>query len=1155
MLNSGGGFMARSALDLRRAASRLAWAAAPVALLVGRSAPAQEIAARRAAYVVPLSAARPDADAAPGVLRQPVTMHLERVTVERALRELGTLANLSMTYSRAVVPLDRLVTIDVDNGSALEVLYQTLRDTHVELWISAEGRIALVPESNARRQPTVQASTITGRVVQAESGTPVASATVNVIGTSLGALTNGEGRYTITNVPNGTHRLRVQRIGFAPDSATVTVAPDRTPATADFVLRASAIQLATVVAIGYGTTSRSELTGSVASVTAEQIASAPVQSVNEVLQGRAAGVEVVTQSGQPGAGAMVRIRGGNSISAGNNPLYIIDGVPIVAAADGANTNTLMTQGQGGLNPIASLNPDDIESIDVLKDASSAAIYGARAANGVVLITTRRGRAGQSTTSLGAYFGQQEVRHTLPVLNASQFATMVNQAYTNAGQPAPFTASQLGSLGAGTNWQDAIFRSAPVRNYEASFSGGSADTKYYLSGNLLQHDGVVIGTNMDRGSFRMNLDQNVSHKFRVGTRLTASRSDGNILPNGGAGQEVSSVVLNAILAPPTLPIRNAGGEFFTGDNPLTGRPFPNPVATALDITNREQQSRGIGNVYGEYDLFPGLLVRSTVGADYLSSTQDFYSPATTLPGRNNNGQGSRGTQTTTNWLNENTLNYTHVFGRTNVDLLGGVTFQRTNAQTISGTAQDFLTDRLRENALNSAGTFVGVWTGNPHSSLLSYISRANFGFDEKYLLTVSGRVDGSSRFGEGNQYAFFPSAAAAWRLSKEAPIARLGLFDDLKIRVSYGRTGNQDIGNYASLATLASTVYAFGATRATGYVPSSLANPQLKWETTTQTDAGLDLAVLGSRLALTADYYQKRTRDLLLYVPVPAISGFGNSLQNVGSVQNRGFELGFNTVNLQGALGGRLGWTSTLNLAWNRNRVLNLGPDSQIVAPVGVGAGANQNPTILKVGQPINAFYGWRYAGLDAKGQPTYADLNGDNNVTEADRTIIGSAQPNYTGGFTNRISYRNLALSVFLQFSVGNKIYNINRALLTSVAGNANQLVDVLNAGTGNIPTPKVGNTFDTRPSTLFVEDGTYLRGKNVRLDFTLPPQWLRAGHLGRVNTLGVYVSAQNFFTRTDYSGFDPEISEYAGSNLAQGFDFGTYPQPRQITLGFTTSF
>jgi TonB-linked SusC/RagA family outer membrane protein len=1122
--------------------------------VAGTSATAQDVAARRAANVMRFTSTMIEIEALPVALRQPISLHLRDVTIERALQAVSAQTQLNLTYSRAVVPLDERVSVDVDNGTVFDALRQTLVGKGVELWISAEGRMALVPEApRADRAVAMAGGTVTGRVTRAGSDEGVPLATVNVGGTALVVLTRPDGRYSFASVPAGQHWVHVRRLGYSADSVSVMVT-DGQSTTADLALRAASVQLSTIVATGYGTTSRAEVTGAISSVTSAEIAATPVQTVNDALQGRAPGVQVVTASGQPGAGAMVRIRGGNSVSAGNNPLYVIDGVPIVAAADGANTTTLMTQGQSGLNPIASLNPDDIESIDVLKDASASAIYGARAANGVVLITTKRGRAGQTTTSFGMYYGQKEVPHQLPVLDATQFANYVNQAYTNSGQTAPFSAAQIAGLGAGTNWQDAIFRKAPTQNYDLSFSGGSQDTKFYLSGNLMRDEGVVIGTNMDRGSFRLNLDQTISSRLRIGTRLTGSRSQGQILPNGGAGQEVSSVVLNAIMAPPTLPISNSDGTYFIGDNPLTGRPFSNPVASALLITNSEQQNRGIGSIYADIDVASGLVFHSQVGGDFLTSTQDFYSPATTLPGKNFSGQGSRGTLQTTNWLNENTLDYSHLYGSMNVDLLGGVTFQRSSAENISGQSQGFVTDGLGVNGLNSAGTYVGVWTGNAHSSLLSYFSRANLGWRDKYLLTVTGRMDGSSRFGAGNQYAFFPSAALAWRVSEEDFLKRLGWFDDLKLRASIGRTGNQDIGNYASLSTLASTAYVFGGQRAIGYVPGTLANPNLKWETTAQTDLGMDVAMLNNRLNVTADYYNKKTNDLLLYVPVPAISGFSSALENVGSVRNKGFEFGVNTVNLTGALGGKLGWTSTVNMSWNRNTVLNLGPDSQIVGPVGVGAGANQNPTILKVGQPINAFYGWVFAGLQ-NGQPTYKDLNGDGNITEADRTIIGTAQPNYTGGINNRVTYGNFGVSMFLQFSVGNKIYNINRSLLTAASGNgANQLVDVLNAGTGGIPVPKIGNTFDTRPSTLFVEDGSYLRGKNIRLDYNVPSAWL-GGMAGRLSNFQVYVSAQNFFTRTNYSGFDPEISEYSGSNIAQGIDFGTYPQPRQITYGFNTSF
>ena len=992
--------------------------------------------------------------------------------------------------------------------------------------------------------------TITGTVRAADSREPLLSATVTVSGTQLGAITGANGRFTIANVPAGAQLVVARRLGYGADSVRVTV-PNGGRVTADLDLRVLAVQLNTVVAIGYGTTSRRDLTGSVASVTSEEIQTAPVQSVDQALLGRAAGVQVTSASGQPGAGANVRIRGGNSISAGNDPLYVVDGVPITASANVSSSFTLETTGTSGLSPLAALNPDDIESIDVLKDASATAIYGARAANGVVLVTTKRGRSGQTSVQIGSYYGQQEVRHKLPLMNATQFANMVNQAYTNAGQPVFYSPSQIAALGAGTDWQDAIFRKAPVANYNASVSGGNDNTRFYVSGNLLRSDGVIIGTNLDRGSFRLNLDQDVSRRFRIGTHLTFNREQGKIMPNGGNGQEVSSVLLNAILAPPTLPIF-VGNDYFTGVNPLTGRPFSNPVATALLITNDEQQNRVIGNGFAEYDLLPSLTLRSTLGIDYLSSRQDFYSPSNTLPGMNFSGYGSRGALETTNWQNENTLHYSrHVGGSSTLDLLGGITLERTTSDNIAGTAQGFLTDHLGVNGLNSANTFVGVFTGAPHSSLMSYFARGNWNWNDRYLFTVTERVDGSSKFGAGNQYGYFPSAAFAWRASNESFIKRLGTFDDLKVRTSYGVTGNQDIGNYASLATLGNTVYALGGTRAIGYSANSLANPDLKWESTRQFDVGVDAAVLRSRVSATADYYNKTTHDLLLYVPVPSTSGFGSQLQNVGSVRNKGFELSLNTVNLTGAFG----WTSTLNLAWNRNKVLNLGPDTLIIGPAGVGAGAVQNPTVLKKGEPINSFYGWVYAGMQ-NGVPTYKDLDGDGDITDADRTIIGNAQPNYTGGFSNRFTLGNFGLTAFLQWSVGNKIYNINRALLTAAAGNNNQLADVANAGTNGIPTPKIGNTFDAHPSSLFVESGSYLRGKNLRLDYNVPSRVFASRWLGSsLNSLQLYVSLQNFFTSTKYSGYDPEITEYAQSNLAQGFDFGTFPQPRQITIGFNAGF
>ena len=1077
------------------------------------------------------------------VFRKTISVDLKDVPLGDALSTIAQQAGLRLTYSAAVVPLDARVTFSASNLTVGAVLSAVLYDTGVDVLLTSSGQAALVRRGAL---DGFQGGTITGRVTDSLSGQGIAVATVSVVGTGLSARTGDDGRYRISDVPVGEHTVRVVRIGYSSVTKPVTVLPDQ-EITVDFAVTQRATQLEEVVAIGYGTTERRELTGAVSSVTAADLSAAPVTSVDQALLGRAAGVQVVTSSGQPGAGTMVRIRGGNSISAGNDPLYVVDGVPLTTNLEDGTPGTLLGEGMRGLNPISALNPDDIASIEVLKDASAGAIYGARAANGVVLITTKHGREGQNSVSFGSYYGIQQVRRTLPVLGAAQFAQMVNTAYVNAGQSPFYTPAEIAGFGQGTDWQGAIFRTAPMRSYDLSMSGGDANTKYYVSGGLLQNDGVVIGSDLSRGSFRLNLDRNISSKFRVGNRLSLSRSHAHVLPNGGA----ASVMLDALTAPPTLPVTVTGGEYFTGVNPLTGRPFPNPVATANVITNEERDNRVIGNVFAEYDIRSGLTFRSTVGADFLNSVQDYYSPSTVLPGLNSGGEGSRGESETFSWSFENTLQYQHRFGELHtLDVVGGTSMQRSSTAQIAGSAITFSTDALGVNGLNAAQTFRSVSTPAPHWSLLSYFSRLRWGIADKYLLTVSARVDGSSRFGAGHRYGFFPSAAFAWRASDEEFVKRLGLFNDLKLRASYGRTGNQDIGNYSSLALLSNTVNVFGGVRGIGFAPYTLANPNLKWETTDGIDFGVDATLFRSRVSVTADYYSKKTRDMLYNVAVPATTGFGTSLQNIGSLQNRGFELSVTTTNLTGALG----WESTLNLAWNRNKVLDLGGDTLVIGAFPyVGGGAHQNPTVLKVGEPVSSFYGWVYAGVNS-GKVVYQDLDGDGVITSNDRTIIGNAQPKYTGGLNNRFTFRNFDLSVFLQWSVGNKIYNINRSLLTAAGGTANQLQDVITGGPG-IGVPKIGNTFESTESNLFVEDGSYLRGKNIRLAYSVPTAWLDAMHLKAMTRLQLYISAQNFFTVTNYTGYDPEISEYATTNLAQGIDFGTYPQVRQITFGFTAGF
>src|SRR5213596_2053840 len=599
------------------------------------------------------------------VFRQRISLDLRDVPLGEALSVIARRAGLRLTYSAAVVPLDTPVTLSASNLTVGAVLSAVLYDTGVDVLLTAHGQAALV-KRGILDEPQVGA--VVGRVSDSISGHGVGLATVSVEGVGLRATSADDGSYRIANVPVGPHTVKAARIGYAAVSKPVTVLADQDVAV-DFALTPQATELEQVVAIGYGTTERRELTGAVSSVTRDQVAAAPVTSLDQALLGRAPGVEVVSSSGQPGAGTMVRIRGGNSISAGNDPLYVIDGVPVTTDLQAGVPGTILGEGMRGLNPISALNPNDVESIEVLKDASAGAIYGARAANGVVLITTKHGRAGQNAVSFSSYYGIQEVRSSLPLMDATQFANMVNTAYANAGQAPFYTPAEVAAFGQGTDWQSAIFRNAPMRNYDLAISGGDASTTYYVSGSLLQNDGVVIGSDMNRGSFRLNLDRNVSRKFRIGTRLGLSRSHAHVLPYGGA----ASVILDALTAPPTLPVKVTGGEYFNGTDPLTGRPFTNPVATAVAITNEERDNLVIGNAFAEYDVRDGLTLRSTVRVDFLNSVQDYYSPSTVLPGLNSGGEGSRGEAETLSWTFENTIHYQRRLGTLHtLDVLGGTT---------------------------------------------------------------------------------------------------------------------------------------------------------------------------------------------------------------------------------------------------------------------------------------------------------------------------------------------------------------------------------------------------------------------------------------------------------------------------------------------------
>lgn len=1023
-------------------------------------------------------------------------------------------------------------------------------------WILLVCLLSLLPIGSARAQTTGR---ITGTVTDG-AGAPLAGAALNVTGRNLTTLSDAAGHYTFENVPAGTYEVRASRLGFVEQRQSVAISAAATT-TVDFRLQAQAIELEGVVAVGYGTQRKRDLTGSVSSIDLDETQQAAMVSVDQVLQGRAAGVQVTRNNGAPGGGISVRIRGTNSISANSQPLYVVDGVPaFIGSGDRGNGRTGLQT-----NPLAALNPNDIESIEVLKDASATAIYGSRGANGVVLISTKRGVRGQNEVRLQSSYGTQEIMRTIPMLNAEQYAVVINEARANVGLDALYTPDEVADFGEGTNWQDEIFRTAPMQSHALSVSGGDEQTRYLVTGSFLDQDGTLINSGFKRYSARLNLDREVSSRLRIGNSLMVSRTHANqaITDNGiGPG---SGVVEGALEFVPTMSVRDEDGNYimFSGIEPI-----PNPVATAMEIDNKRSESRLVGNIFGEYDLTDALRFRTSVGGTTYFEREDYFAPSTIAQGLDVNGDASASSLQATEVLNENILTYRRELrDGHDLDLTGGFTVQTFRSELLSGRSQQFATNITGSDDLGAGALPLNPGSGVNEWALLSWLGRANYNLLDRYLFTVTGRYDGSSKFGENNKWGFFPSAAFAWRLSDEPFLRDQSLFSDLKLRASYGATGNQEIGTYNSLAQLNNNAYTLGGQTVVGYVRGGRApNPDLKWETTRQADIGLDAAFLENRVSVTADYYHSLTSDLLLTVPLPSTTGYSSRLENVGSVRNTGVELSLSTVNVE-----REGftWRSTLNLARNRNAVVELGGVDHIF-PSGSRFGGTVEggvASIVQVGEPLGTFYGYQTAGLwqqgddfdsiddqyAAPGEWKFVDSNGDGKIDAGDRTLLGNAEADIFGGFTNNFTLGPLSLDVFLQGSFGQQIANASYLRINSGMGSSNLTTAYLDRWT---PTntdgewPRANLQRPRRMLDVYVEDASFIRLQNLTLGYDLPER-LRPG----AERAKLYVSGQNLHVWTDYSGYDPEVSSYGGDATMRGFDLGTYPRSRVLNVGVDVTF
>ena len=1006
--------------------------------------------------------------------------------------------------------------------------------------------------------------TISGTVTDAQ-GASLSGVSITVKGSNNGVTSGNNGEFTI-NAPSAA-TLVFAHVGYKQQEVPVAG-----KTSLSITLEAGANELSQVVVIGYGTVRKSDLTGSVVSVKAEDLKAVPVTSFDQALQGRAAGVQVTQLSGKPGAETSIRIRGTTSINAGNEPLYVIDGMLVNSDAGDMSVGVTLGPRIGALSAI---NPNDIESIEILKDASATAIYGSRGANGVVIITTKRGKAGQGTVTFDNYYSQQQISNQVKVLNAAQYANFVNDAKINAGQTPVYVNPK--NLGEGTDWQGALLRTAPMANYQISFSGGDDKTKYAISGGYFDQDGIIINSNFKRYSFRANLDRELSKRLTVGNSITYARTTSNgVLTN--AGTIVPGVVTAALLFNPILPIYDStvkGGYTFENDR---GTILGNPVADAKEYNSVTKSSRFIGNVYARYKIGNSLEFRTSFGVDAFTDNAASFAPNFIKRTQASNGEASIGKVDGVTWLNENTLTFNKSWREKHrINAVAGFTMQQFNNESLFAYAFGFPDGRTGYHNIAVAENPQTPVNSESQWSLLSYIGRVNYTLSDRYLFTLTGRIDGSSKFSAGNKYGYFPSGAFAWRVSQEEFMRNLTSVSDLKLRISYGVIGNQAIPPYQSLALIGP--YSQGVFNSSagsevynGMEPLSYVNKNLKWESTKQFDAGFDLGLFKQRITLTADYYSKLTYNLLLSTPIPTTSGFGTTLLNVGNVQNKGVDIDLRTINTTGALR----WNTSFNFSLNRNKVTNLNTETDILL---------LNASLLRKGQPIGTFYGYIFDGIfqsdeeAAKsavlvgqeassanpasvakaGDRKYRDINNDGKIDANDRTILGSAQPKFTFGFNNTLSYKNFDLSFFFQGSQGNKLANFNSFNLLNFTGQNNVSAEAgLNRWTPENPGNKYPRALSSGSldvgifSSAIVEDASYLRLRNVTLSYSLPAKLLQRA---KIQSVRVYISGSNLWTLTKYSGYDPEANTYGQSTTLIGIDNGGYPQSKIYQAGVTLGF
>ena len=1090
---------------------------------------------------------------------QRITLKVKEKSLESVLLMIQEQSDYNFLLKANYFDIANPVTTELKDKDIREAMKEVLTNQPFEYQIKG-NIVTLIPKAPSINKPLAQQQRVVSGKVTDSLGAPLQGVTVLIEGSQRGTATDQAGHYEIEAASSETLLFRL--VGYVSQRVN---ASDNT--TLDVILLPQASDLEEVVVVGYGSMKRSNITGSVASVRMSELATTPVSSIDQAMAGKIAGVQISQASGTPGGGIKINIRGSGSIGAGNDPLYVIDGFPVMNFSDQNN------------NLMSTIPSDDIESIEVLKDASATAIYGSRGSNGVVLITTKSGKTGKAKLSADIYYGVQTVRKESDpeLLTAREWAQFRKESITDLirfreGREAtdsdiPEEYRHPENYGAGTNWFDAITGPAPIQNYNVSIDGGSETIKSRLSVGYFNQGGLIHSTGFERYTATARISSNVTQKLQVGLNLRPTYIKSNY--------PFTTTYASDLTASPLTPIYQDNGNF----TPMADAPgmlaVPNPLYRLDAMDNDSRRFRGLFDAFAAFEVWKGIKIKSTINVDFLDSKGNTYNPSYIgaqgqYPPRRAVGTYFRSEGL--NWLNENTATINRTFGENeqhSLDGLIGFTIQKQYDESGSFTGQGFPDDNIR--TLNAAteitgGNSIGRW------SLLSYLARVNYAYLNKYLISAAVRRDGSSRFGEDNRWGNFPSISAGWRISQEPFMEDLDFLEELKVRLGYGFAGNFNIGNYTHVSQIGNDNYVFGGGLIGGTAKSNLGNRNLGWERSKQFDAGIDLRLFAGRISFTADYYRRLTQDMLLNVEIPYSSGFSNATVNLGQLENTGWEFDLQTQNTTG----KLQWSTGFNISFIRNKVISLNADG---APIYSGRTNEGSFTHLtQVGKPLGQFFGFVFDGLYSEadianpniakydgaipGSVKYRDINGDGNIQSLeDFDVIGSPWPDFVYGLTNTLQYKSMDLTISAAGSYGGQLMKSYTGYLHNIDGVFNVTRDVLDRwrspaqpGNGKNPTT-VGlglpNVMFRDVSSLIVQDNAYFWIKNISFGYRLPESVFK----GLLTGSRIYASVQNAFLFTKYDGDNPEVYHDYNNALTPGMDYMNYPVPRTFTLGLNLKF